>query len=310
LFFDSAFLQTSQCLFTMLPTLFVLSTITNTALSRRPDGTYYSDDLPDAWHRPGTCYNLEEECLRGQFRSEEQCYFCWDDCEKGDEYDPSWCGDIDRSDCDRVEAEAAMLCESYNTQCVYDINNKFIEGNKCKMCFDECPYWKSQCELKMYYDLNGGSHSINASVCVNFTAWPNPGAGPCCSTLVHEEKIEQCAINVLDACEDMCYDMAHSGDYDGMFLCLDKCRCYFNTTCGDFPNECNTRETCEAISARTDSFNLRMTEASLEMTGAILIIKALLCIAAVLCCVICVQWRKQKEGKYEGVDMYEENEKE
>jgi len=298
----------------MLPTLFALSTIAYTALSEKADGTFYKDNLPDEWHTPGTCYNLEEECLHGQYHTSGHCYFCYDSCNKGEEYDPEWCGDIDRSDCDRVEANCESMCGAYNVQCGYDADNRYIEGNKCKICYDECPYWKAQCELKMNYDLNDGLYSYDAKTCIDVDTFPEPGAELCCSTLVHEDAIDECAVQVNEVCSDVCYEMADEGDYDGMFECLDKCDCYFETDCADFPRACNERETCENLSGQSPSlFTVVLTGTATEFTGAT-IAGILLCIAGLLCCVLCVRSHGRKKavehyGKVEVSDVDTDNEK-
>jgi len=273
----------------MLSTLFVFSSILHTAVSTKGDGTFWKDDLPDEWHTAGSCYNLETDCKTTMAHSDEHCRFCYEDCNDGTEYDATWCGDIERTDCDRVVIQCLRLCEAYNRQCQYDWDNRFIEGNLCKSCVDECdPYWRTQCELKQNYDNNDGLYSYDATKCLDHTAFPEPGAEACCSTLVHEDAVNECAVQVDEKCEDVAYDCADEGDYDAMDLILEQCDCYFETNCDDFPRACHEREECEAIGQSSALFTVNLPVTPTEMVGAI-VAGALLTVAALLCCVVCLR---------------------
>jgi len=213
-------------------------------------------DLPTVWAlKTGTCNNLWLDCLYAEAGIESgghECEQCLEDCRKTADINDypatgfsSDCGDIDRTDCERVKLKCESRCSQNVVQC--GRAGAESDGSLCDNCYSDCAtYWVPQCELKRNYDLNGEGDSYDATECLDVTRWPQPGSALCCSTLVYAdyaqlEVLGECQSRVYHACENTCWDLA-AEDWDAAEVCLAKCECYF-----DYPVNDRTREECEAV---------------------------------------------------------------
>jgi len=302
----------------MLSVLFVLLTISNPAHAKttvdQVPGAYWYDDLPQQWSTPGTCKNLWMDCMNGLYYgqgNDDTCGYCHDQCQDAlvdpthDDVPPAtytvpeYCGDIDRTDCEREKMECDKKCDA---QMECQMNDQLPN---CKACHEQCEtYWPVQCELKRTYDLN--RNSIDVTECLDWTKWPEPDAEICCEEMVWWGAVDNCVSGVQWGCYEPCFSH-FDWPWSAIELCRDKCDCYYGT--GRRNGKVGTREECEAIGQSTGLFTVDLTGNPTEMMSAF-IAGILLCIAGLLCWAICVQSRKtaMPYGKIAVFDVDSENE--
>jgi len=199
-----------------------------------------------------------------------------------------YCGDIDRTDCQRFNNSCNVACGGM-LECQGDEDELSIirseVGSKCWYCHEKCgSIYYPQCEMKRNYDLNGGIFAYDRTECLDFTKYPNIGAKTCCETLVHKAKLDECAWWVKMECDDTCYAMMEEGDWDAGDVCIQKCECYFGSIYfrGDNP------EDCEAMGQSTSLFSVDLTGNPMFVMSVI-IAGMLLFIAGLVCWAICIK---------------------
>jgi len=192
----------------------------------------------NGWHLPGECNNWNAEC-RFKNLNDNDC----DDCERacngeqicelGDcQPNPEWCGDIERTDCERRRDRCEDLCGE--DKCIG------MHDTLCADIYDDCVQLYNEEMLKIV---------PNYQYCVDqVIAQDDPGAWlkeECCNEIASQWVNTACVkVHLPNTCREACYPPKFSCDDPECYYCLDPT----DVECAyPFP-ECDAE--CEACSAQ------------------------------------------------------------
>jgi len=173
----------------------------------------------NGWHLPGECNNWNEDC-RWKNLNDDDC----DDCERacngeqicaaGDcQPNPAWCGDIDRTDCERRRDR----CETY---CGEDKCETYITATGLTLCadiYDDCLQLYNEEMLKI---------EPNYQYCVDKVIAQNDAGKwlkeECCNEIASEWVLDGCVtVHLPNLCRAACYPPKLQCDDPECDYCMD-----------------------------------------------------------------------------------------
>jgi len=193
----------------------------------------------DGWHLPGECNNWNADC-RFKNLNDEAC----DDCERacngeqicaeGDcQPNPAWCGDIDRTDCERRRDR----CEDYcgEDKCIG------MHDTLCADFYDDCVLLYNEQMLKVEPNYQ---YCVDKVIAQNIPyAWLKE---ECCNEIASSWVMTACVtVQLPNLCREACYPAKYKCDDPECDYCM-----YGDDDCAWPDPECD--DACEACSDQCD----------------------------------------------------------